>query len=1132
MSLTRLVLRSLVYYRRTGLVVAVGIAVAASVIVGSLVIGDSIRGSLRKVALARLGYIFDAVTSPRFFCADLADKADLWGIVEPLVMLDGSAREQSSDAVIANVTVIGVDGDFWRLFPDTSVTSLSRRSCVINESLAADAGVSAGDTLVITISRAGKVAADALFARRQREDTLTTLQVTVEAVLPDLGPGGFRLDAAVMMPRNVFVNREWLAGRIGLPGSANALVLAPLPGPQGYPSVDQMRRTDALGPTPPNWQLTELAKAMTLEDYGLYLRVHGGRLSVTSDAVTLNNAQVKAATSAARQMHVTPETISVYLADTIVAAQDPARTIAYAVVAGLPRVTDLAVIAGESRLGPGDLILNSWAAQDLDARVGERFTLTWRVGTPSGYEDRSVELTLRGITAMEGPAADPGLVPEFEGITEATTIDDWDPPFPIDLSRITERDEAYWDRYRAAPKAFVHPDLLKRMWQGIDNAGPWVTSVTVCLPAEESPDAFKQRFEHALLAALEPEDIGMRVVTVREQALEASRGTSDFASLFLGMSMFLVFAGAALAGMLMRLSAQRRASQAGIMLATGFQQRTVGRTIAAESVLLSLIGTIIGIPLGIGYAHSVIGALTSHWQGALGDTPALWVFVYPLTVGEGAVSALAVGVLATWWGARVVTARPVLELLRGWQASSVQVSAGRSWTRGVLLALLAMAAVLLIVALATEAVPSQGAFFGVGALLLGAALAGTHILLQRVLRWRDAPRSIGRLALRSAAANRGRSLLLIGLLGVATFVIVAVAANSRDFSRVDIHDRTAGTGGFSLLATSSIPLRFDPATEEGRANLGFLPDEQEVLRGVEIISLMRSPGEDISCRNIARPTHPRLLGVSEAMIARDGFRVITSEEAPDDNPWSLLKAGPTGDIVPAFGDAASVQWQIHSGLGKSYSIETPRGEVNLRFVGVLAGSIFQSELLVPEDELRRLYPQVDGPSCFLVDAPEGREDEVAEALRSALGAMGLQVRSTREVLNDYIQVQNTYLMMFLALGGLGLVLGTIGLVAVILRSAFERRAEFALMLATGFTRANLAWLLVVENEGLLIVGMVIGTATALIAVAPHLASAQASVNWAALVSVLAAIVLVGVVACVAGAWSSVRGRLIDALRTE
>lgn len=1130
MSFGRLVLRSLAHYWRTGIVVAIGLAVATSVIVGSLVIGDSIEGSLRRTALARLGAIFDAITSPRFFRASLSDDSNLQGVAYSLIMLDGSAQPMGGGAVVAQVSVIGVESAFGNLFSGAGIFEVADRQAVINVSLAADAGVGVGDTLLVTVSRPGGAMAGTLFAERRREDTLTTLRVTVARILPDEGPGGFRLDGSAQTPRNVFIDRAWFAEQIGQPGSANTLVLAPEPGPRGYPS----RRTDAWGPTPPTQQPQRLAQALTLADYGLSLRRDDEWLVVLSDAITLTEAEVRAVTVAATKWDAAATPTSVYLADRITAAGDPARSIAYAVMASVP--------AGELPAAPGvaplddlrddELVLNAWAAQDLGAQVGERFTITWRTSTPGGYEEHSAEVTLRAVVPMEGLGADPGLVPDFRGITDAIHIGDWDPPFPIDLSRITDRDEEYWDRYRAAPKAFVGAGLLRRAWQGDVGAAPWITAVRIGPYPGGASEQQEYELRRTILAELRPEDAGMRFLPVREQALAAAQGTSDFAGLFLGMSMFLVLAGAGLAAMLMRLSAERRAAQAGIMLATGFPARAVGRTMAAEGALLAVIGAALGTPLGILYAHAVIAALSTWWRGALGDTPALWVFVQPATIITGAVASLAVGIIATWWGARSLTRRPALDLLHGRRAADTDPTGSRPSVRWMLMATLVMAAGLLMTALSGDVIPARGAFFAIGALLLVAALAGVYVLLQRAVTRPGAAASLVRLALRSAAANRGRSLLLVGLLAAASFVIVTVAANSIDFSHIDVRDRAAGTGGFALVATSSVPLRFDPATAEGRANLGFLPEEQEALAGTEIISLLRSPGEDISCLNIARPTHPRLLGVSNALVARDGFVVRTAEPAPAGNPWRLLGEDVGEEDIPAFGDAAGVQWQLHSGLGRRYPISTPGGEVELRFVGLLSGSIFQSDLLVPAAALRRLYPQVAGPSYLLIDAPDGREQKVADALRAALGEMGLEVRSTREVLNAYIGVQNTYLLMFLALGGLGLVLGTIGLVAVILRSAFERRAEFALMLATGFTPGNLATLLVVENAGLLMVGMVAGTVTALIAVAPHLVSAQASVNWVALGAVLVATLFVGLTACLAGARAAVRGRLIAALRTE
>ena len=65
---------------------------------------------------------------------------------------------------------------------------------------------------------------------------------------------------------------------------------------------------------------------------------------------------------------------------------------------------------------------------------------------------------------MTGVGADPALTPEYPGISDQTSVADWDPPFPIDLSRVTPRDEAYWDRYRAAPKAFIPFVEAQRLW--------------------------------------------------------------------------------------------------------------------------------------------------------------------------------------------------------------------------------------------------------------------------------------------------------------------------------------------------------------------------------------------------------------------------------------------------------------------------------------------------------------------------------------------------------------------------------------------------------------------------------------------------------------------------------------------
>jgi len=56
-SLTGLVRRSLIHYWAINLAVALAVAVGGAVLIGSLLVGDSVRGSLRRLALERLGRI-------------------------------------------------------------------------------------------------------------------------------------------------------------------------------------------------------------------------------------------------------------------------------------------------------------------------------------------------------------------------------------------------------------------------------------------------------------------------------------------------------------------------------------------------------------------------------------------------------------------------------------------------------------------------------------------------------------------------------------------------------------------------------------------------------------------------------------------------------------------------------------------------------------------------------------------------------------------------------------------------------------------------------------------------------------------------------------------------------------------
>ena len=109
-------------------------------------------------------------------------------------------------------------------------------------------------------------------------------------------------------------------------------------------------------------------------------------------------------------------------------------------------------------------------------------------------------------------------------------------------------------------------------------------------------------------------------------------------------------------------------------------------------------------------------------------------------------------------------------------------------------------------------------------------------------------------------------------------------------------------------------------------------------------------------------------------------------------------------------------------------------------------------------------------------------------------------------------VENTYLLTFQALGGLGMLLGALGLAVVLLRSVWERRGELALLRALGFRKRMLSWLILSENGFLLILGLAGGTLAALLAVSPHLAGVGGRVPWLEIIGLLASVLTVGLIA--------------------
>jgi hypothetical protein len=441
----------------------------------------------------------------------------------------------------------------------------------------------------------------------------------------------------------------------------------------------------------------------------------------------------------------------------------------------------------------------------------------------------------------------------------------------------------------------------------------------------------------------------------------------------------------------------------------------------------------------------------------------------------------------------------------------------------------------LVIAALTGAIAQTGAFFGGGALTLAACLALARRQLAR------APRRIvrqaglagaARLGVRNAPRHLGRSMLTIGLIASASFLIGALSAFNL---APDTGGRNSGSGGFALIAEAAAPLTYDLGSPQGRAELGLDAQAEQDVAGVEVFAFRLRDGDESSCLNLYKPVEPRLVGAPRELIERGGFRFsqILAGVADPANPWKALEASLPEGAIPVIGDEAAVLWQLHAGLGKSLAITDERGRTaELVFVALLSGSALQDELIVSDKSFERLFPSVDGRAFFLIDTGKAAPERVSAALERSLAEYGFDGASSAARIRAYLAVQNTYLSTFQTLGGFGLALGAVGLVAVMLRNVLERRRELALLRAVGFERRLIGVLVIAENAALVLAGLLAGLIAALVAVAPAALSRPATIPWVSLGLTLAAALAVSLGCGALALRSTLRGPILSALRAE
>lgn len=1084
MTYWKLARRSAAFYFKSHLGTLLGAAIATAVLSGALLVGDSVRGSLRAMALARVGKIDIALASgDRLFRAALA--GDLQSMLAqsravPALQLPASVSKPDGSARANLVQVTGVDDRFWQLANQLPGT-LGPSDVFINDRLARQLKTSIGETILIRVPRISHLSRDAPLS--PEEDTTVALRLEVRAIVTDGQFGRFGLAASQVPPLNAFVPLPLLQSRAGATNSANLLL--------------------ASGADVTTAQ-TALRNSFRPEDAQLTFRLLTNNVvEVRSPRVFLDSPLSRAALDA----HTNRIPIFTYFVNQLRSGN---RATPYSMVAG----SDLVPLADD------EIAINQWLADDLQAKVGDEVSVSYYVmGLMRELIERTDIFRVARIVPMELPFADPGLMPDFPGMTDADNCRDWDTGFPINTEAIRDKDEAYWDQYRGTPKAFINLAVAQRLWS---NRFGDLTAVRY-----SNVDA--TNIAEQISAKLDPESLGFNFLPIREQALTASAGAQDFGGLFIGFSFFLIAAALMLMLLLFRFALEQRSIELGTLLALGFRPRQISRLLIVEGFVLAVIGSVAGTILAVIYAKGMLYGLSTVWSDAVAGATLQYHGRFP-TLLTGLLAGILIAVLTIWWSLRNEGKRPARELLTESleaTSSSKPTSRKSSYVGPVLLA---AGATLAVWGIAKGEQARADLFFSAGALIL----LGGIFLASSLIRSLETSSAADRLSLtgmgvRSVTRRRTRSRAAIALLACGSFLIASIGAFRLDAS-ANADSRSSGTGGFALIGETSIPVVQNLNVESGRDFYGLSSKHME---GVQFVPFRVLEGEDASCLNLNRAQRPRLLGVQPSHLGERKAFTFSKTLSEHENPWALLSTDLGPDIVPAIGDAASIQWALGKKVGDDLIYLDGAGrEFRVRIVGAVANSIIQGNLVISEKNFVARFPHEAGYRMFFIDAPSNASDKVAETLSKALQEVGFSAVSARERLAAFNAVQNTYLGTFQMLGGLGLVLGSFGLGVILLRNVFERRSELALLLAVGFRKSSLKWLILSEHAALLFAGLLIGIVAAAIAILPSVLRPGTELPIAQLSFTLSAVFLCGLIWTIVAASHALQRPLLSSLRNE
>jgi ABC-type antimicrobial peptide transport system permease subunit len=1077
MSLTKYILRTIRHYLKLNFTIVLGIALSTAILVGALIIGDSVRYSLQQITVQRLGKTSQVITAgERLFGQQLAEKlaAKTQTQVAPVLRANGFGVINGGELRINQLAVWGIDKAFGEFSDQPELFDLKGNQVAINENLASLSGLKVGDQLLLRLNKLNTFPANTPFV--SEKEATVSFQVSVARILKTDELGNFNLKNIQSAPRNVFLNLDELNRQMGLQEKANVLLFAGVDVHIDLPKA--------------------LQESWSLSDLNLTIRENRALnyTELISDRVFVEPAVEQLAT---KSLSGAKSIFSYFVNDFTVG----------------DRQTPYSFVSTDENLTGNQIAVSEWLADDLKAKVGDAVKVSYfEVGPLRRLVQKDTTFVISSIFKMEGAKADPQLAPVIPGLSDVGNCRDWKTGVPVDLKKIRPNDEEYWNQHKGTPKAYISAETARKLWR---NRFGESTAIRV-------EGSKKAEMETALLAGLVPSQVGFELTNVKSDGMAAATGGTDFGGLFIGLSFFVLFAAVLLAFLLFKLSLNFRRQEIGTLTALGFSLKQLRKIYLSEASLLIVFGIVIGLPFAIFYNNLILMAVNTIWVDIV-RTSIVNISIQPLSLVIGSLSIAFISIIAVWLILNRFLKSEVIDLQRNLVSKKAKTG---KWSLGLGLFLLTFSFFLIFGMGFRSGEINPDMFFTAGfGFLPGLILLFDYALQRLAIQEKAMNFSVRNLLMKRIAGERRRNVMIVSFLSVGVFMVVSTGLYRKDLTaHADLP--SSGTGGYGYFVETTMPVLFDVNTQKGREDLN-LPDSAQVVQ------FQVQQGDDASCLNLNKISRPRLMAFNPAAFDQRGaFTFATrTDELDAQHPWLTLNKTLAGDVIPAIADQTVIQWGLMKSVGDTLNYKTEDGQnLKLKLVGGLANSIFQGNVLISEEHFNRAFPSVSGSNVFLVDVKD--TVSVVSDLQSGMRNYGPEISRATDRLLSFYTVENTYLNIFLMLGALGLLIGTLGLGILIFRITFEQIPEYALLLSLGFSKTAISRMIMREKLFLMTFSVFLGIIPAVMSGLPTLLSSLYAGLWIWLPAISILVILSGTIFSLVAIRMAFKQNLVQALRNE